>query len=532
MIGFSIAKADWLVQCRLGQSESAMPNRIPTGVKLALALSFAAEAVCAVPARAGTSDAVRNQLAKTDCKRGAFGNYYLEHQGGDPPKTYSGRVFKLSQNYPDRLPPMEAYPWLKIGFKDGAPTDPRAYLQALLAYGLEGNVDVDFYVEDNKRRKWYGMPWMDWNTEVAADWPGTDGREFVHGFTHEFDSSGQTLSMLQNGFADTWSGAYFNDRAGFGIGQVYCNPDDPTPGALNPDPTGLNNFPDGSYIIKLLFSTVEEKELPNVKGALEWKADVFVNDDPTWRNKGPFSRFKRAVGTIRLIQIDVSVRDDRSLTGWLLGTFGYDGNAKGTTPWERMVPLGIQWGNSPTATFASTCAGPNGPCDQSKLTEQWINAQAVKDLATPPLNFDHLGYGGRLAGPVDNVKASCMGCHQTAGFPSVAILPEFSANGALLKLDAATRPQTEQSLRMMYQGNIAAGVVFSDTQLYAADSSLQLSMSLQNFVSVRCAVGRSSNASLCKQRDQWARLQKLAIEQSLTLGTPGRGGAPIPTGPK
>lgn len=83
---------------------------------------------------------------------------------------------------------MEKYPWLKVGFKNGGPVDPEAYLRALLAYGLEGNVDVGFYVEDNKVRNWYGIPWMDWNTEVTADWPGTDGREFVHGFTHEFNS--------------------------------------------------------------------------------------------------------------------------------------------------------------------------------------------------------------------------------------------------------------------------------------------------------------------------------------------------------
>ena len=101
-----------------------------------------------------------------------------------------------------------------------------------------------------------------------SDWPGTDGREFIHGFTHEFDSSGDTLSTLQHDFVDTWSGGYFNDRAAFGLGQVYCNPDEPAPGSLNPDPTGLNNFPNGSYIIKLLFSTVTEEQLPIVKNAL------------------------------------------------------------------------------------------------------------------------------------------------------------------------------------------------------------------------------------------------------------------------
>ncbi|GJE54330.1 hypothetical protein [Methylobacterium thuringiense] len=502
----------------------------------AQAIVILATSVCLGTMQASaTTDEVRNHLARKDCVRGKFANYYREGQGGDPAPNYRGRVYKLSQDYPNQLPPAEKLPWQKIDFKDGGPVDPRAYLQALLDYGLEGNVDVDFYVEDNKVRKWYGMPWMDWNTEVASDWPGTDGREFVHGFTHEFDSSGNTLSTLQRDFVDTWSGAYFNDRAAFGIGQVYCNPDDPKPGALNPDPTALNTFPDGAFIIKLLFSTVTEDQLPTVKNALEWKADVFVNDDPRWRNAGPIERFKREISTIRMIQIDVSVRDARSTTGWLLGTFGYDGNARGDTPWKRMVPLGLQWGNSPKATFAETCTGPNGPCDQSKLTEQWINPQALKELTNAPLNFNHLGYGGRLAGPVDNAKASCMGCHQTAGFPNVAILPEFSANGTLLGLDAERRPQTEQSLRMMYQANVVSGVVFSDTQLYSSDSSLQLSMSLQNYVSLRCAArppgagAPQETPSLCTQLARWQVLQRKSIDAVSTFGTPGPDGGPLPS---
>ena len=186
-----------------------------------------------VPDKAFASDdEARNAQANKDCVRGRFKDYYLQAAGGDPPAGYTGRVFKLSQDYPSQLPPKENYPWLAIEFKDGGPVDPEAYLRALLAYGLEGNVEVDFYVEDNKVRRWYGMPWMDWNSEVAADWPGTDGREFVHGFTHEFDTFPKTLSTFQDTFADTWSGAYFNDRAGFGIGQVYCDPDNPRPGAL------------------------------------------------------------------------------------------------------------------------------------------------------------------------------------------------------------------------------------------------------------------------------------------------------------
>jgi hypothetical protein len=68
-----------------------------------------------------------------------------------------------------------------IEFKNGGTVDPEAYLLALLDYGLEGNVAVDFYVPDNKVGKWYGVPWMDWNTEVASDWPGTDVTLYLTG---------------------------------------------------------------------------------------------------------------------------------------------------------------------------------------------------------------------------------------------------------------------------------------------------------------------------------------------------------------
>jgi hypothetical protein len=486
------------------------------------------------PAHA-SSDAARNAQAQTDCVRGKFADYYLQGRGGDPPPDYRGPIYRLSQDYPNMLPPMEDYPWLKIPFRNGGPLDPAAYLKALLDYGLEGNVQVDFYVQNNPVRKWYSMPWMDWNTEVAADWPGTDGREFVHGLTHEFDTEGNTFGESQSEFVDTWAQAYVNSRYAFGAGQVWCHPDDPQPGALNPDHTALNNMADGSYVIKLLFSTVTEAELPIVRGAFEWDADIYVNKSPRYRNEGPLSRYQRHLDKVRLIQIDLQVRDDRSPTGWLLGTYGYDGRTPGATPWDRMVPLGLQWGNNPTVPFAETCSGPNGPCDYTRLTEQWINLQAVKDLATPPLNFNHLGFGGRLAGPVDNPKSSCIGCHMTAGFPMVPILPDFTPNSALVRLDSRTHPELQQAFRMLWFGDVPAGVVFSDSQLYSADYSLQLAMGLTNFVSLRCAKDAGlPRPVLCDQLMAWGAAQRKATAGVLTFGTPGPAGAPIgtPDGPQ
>jgi hypothetical protein len=306
------------------------------------------------------------------------------------------------------------------------------------------------------------MPWMDWNSEVAADWPGTDGREFVHGLTHEFDSFAKTLSKIQGKFVDTWSGACYNDRAGFGVGQVY----------------------------------------------------------------GPISRFERKVQTVRLLQIDVAVRDDRSVTGWLFGTFAYDGRKKGATAWDRMVPLGLQWGSNPKVTYVETC-DKDGKCGQEKLTEQWIDDDAVASLTTDPIALDHLGYGGRLAGPVDNPKAACMGCHQTAGFPAVAIEPEASALAPILGIDDTKTATDHQDYRMSFYRNVVSGTVFSDRQLYSSDFSLQLSMSLTNFTSLHCAVRTADKPEICGTMTKWADAMRNYVDEMMTFGTPGPGGAPL-----
>lgn len=143
-------------------------------IRLAVGLALALTVLGAVQAQASNDDA-RNAMARKDCARGTFSDYYLQGKGGDPPSDYRGPVYKLSQDYPPQLPPIEDCPWLKIPFKNGGPVDPATYLKTLLDYGLEGNVPVDFYVERNTTRRWYSLPWMDWNTEVAFDWPGRMG---------------------------------------------------------------------------------------------------------------------------------------------------------------------------------------------------------------------------------------------------------------------------------------------------------------------------------------------------------------------
>jgi hypothetical protein len=155
----------------------------------------------------------------------------------------------------------------------------------------------------------------------------------------------------------------------------------------------------------------------------------------------------------------------------------------------------------------------------------------VKKLASPPISIDHLGFGGRLAGPVDNPEAACMGCHQTAGFPAVSILPEFSTLAPVLGLKDAKTVADHQDFRMGYYKNVVAGATFSDSQLYSSDFSLQLAMSLYNFTSLRCAVSVADKPKICETLDKWAKAMRTYVGNVMTFGTPGPSGAPLaPTG--
>jgi hypothetical protein len=227
----------------------------------------------------------------------------------------------------------------------------------------------------------------------------------------------------------------YNPRGGFVLGQVWKNRD-------APDPTQAR-FPEGTVAFKLIFTTATVDQVPILKGSLEWQADIDRAKDA-----GPRP-------TLRLLQIDVAVRDSRAdaTTGWVFGTFIYDGNAQGATVWDRMVPIGDMWGNDPEQL---TKHGP--------LMETVINPQARALV-------QHLGYQGRLNGPIDNAASSCLSCHSTAQVPSdlseptVSPVPPIGASPAVLA---------------RYFRNVEAGTPFTDGQM-SLDYSLQLQNGIANW---------------------------------------------------
>jgi hypothetical protein len=105
--------------------------------------------------------------------------------------------------------------------------------------------------------------------------------------------------------------------------------------------------------------------------------------------------------SVRLLQMDVAAADARSPTGWVFGTFAYDSSATDPSPWRRLRPVGLSWGNDPGFTPADQAAG-------KKLTQTTISDQI------PAYAAGHLGWAGRANGPVDNPFSGCLSCHGTA----------------------------------------------------------------------------------------------------------------------
>ena len=339
----------------------------------------------------------------------------------NPPAGWTGPVFKLSQNYPTTTPTPEVLPWKAFDFK----TQPMEYLQAVLAYGLEGNVEVEFQGELNSVRKWYHTPWMH------------PGREFIHGMTHERSSRPKELAPTQTGMFQNWAVGLYNAPAGFTIGKVWANPSSPDP--------SLARFPDGAMAFKLLFTQAPVSQVPYLANDFQWLADI-----------NQISKGGSPPQMLSLLQIDVAVRDTRadSTTGWVFGTFIYDSQAPGTTPWQRLVPIGLMWGNDPTKVISG-----------GALKQTFINpAQRIPQ---------HLGFKGRLNGPVDNPVSSCLSCHSTAAVslnpprPTIPGIPPANPTNAQLR---------------SYFRNIQSGTPFT-TGYTSLDYSLQLQVGVANLAS-------------------------------------------------
>jgi uncharacterized membrane protein YphA (DoxX/SURF4 family) len=349
--------------------------------------------------------------------------------GEKPPLGWSGKVFKLSQNFP-KSPGNDTYmPWLKIDFKK----DPLKYVQVVYEYILQGNTECDWVVQNNKVRPWYHVPWMDWRDPRD----GTLGREFINGLTRERDSKPYELGPDQNDFVQNWAIGLYNQKGGYVIGRVWRNPQKPDP--------DVAEFPEGTVCGKLLFTACDTVSAPYLKYAPQWQANIHTSVN---------EKFRKRVVTMHLLQFDIAVRDSRANdgSGWVFGTLIYDGDAPFENPWMRMVPAGLSWGNDAGVTADLVKHG-------EILKQNFINPKLKEKFK--------FGWGGRLNGPVDNPNSGCISCHSTAQFPMVS--------------SQAPSDNASSAERMhWFRETLLTGHSFSAGSV-SMHYSMQLAISLENF---------------------------------------------------
>ena len=128
--------------------------------------------------------------------------------------------------------------------------------------------------------------------------------------------------------------------------------------------------------------------------------------------------------------------------------FFWFGSSSPGSGWENVSPVGLMWGNDPKALD-----------DGGPIVESWIN---------PKVSMPHIGYEGRLNGPVDNKVSSCLSCHSTAQDPSTTA-PMIPPKGA----DKATLAR--------WFRNIPSGTAFTPPAR-PLDYSLQVSGGIRNFL--------------------------------------------------
>jgi len=133
----------------------------------------------------------------------------------------------------------------------------------------------------------------------------------------------------------------------------------------------------------------------------------------------------------------------------VFGTFVYGGGPGGPagSGWTNVAPVGSSWGNDPTYSGS----GPVG--------EQVMNTA---------VNMPHVGYQGRLNGPVDNPVSSCLSCHSTAEIPRAARM--YPASGS-----------TPAQIALFFR-NVPSDTPFdNDGKHTSTDYSLQVAGGISNF---------------------------------------------------
>lgn len=390
-----------------------------------------------------------------------------------PPKGWSGPVFRLSDAFPKRpVDHAAAQPWrdskFDVLFTKGTSTGDKTalaeeYSWLVMTYLQDGNIDNDMEVEDdwdlceNTTRPWFHMPFQTYD--------GLTGRDFTHGLTREApvtfnlnnsEHPGSDLTLAST----MWAVGFYNATAAYTLGTIWKS--DGTVAI----PTKSISFEEGAVVGKLLFNTDSPQQFSSLANMPSWTANIsnpgYCTCTPA---KGESScslaeeslqcgRSTSAFGPVTLLQFDIAVKDSRAPgTGWVFGTFVADGQRKASepNPWNRISPLGLMWGNATPPRGQVAAAYPADPRKDGfkDIVIFWdvvnmLNEAGGSVAAQAP---GHLGCNSRLNGPADNANSACMSCHGTASVPdrnmtTPPIVTQFSGGSVTSECVTPTTGET------------------------------------------------------------------------------------------
>ncbi len=262
---------------------------------------------------------------------------------------------------------------------------------------------------------WRMMPWVgDADCKLGASGrdasAGTSTGQLIPRGTLP-DQRSDAAGDLQNHsitWYDPW--ASYALSSVFGVGK---------PGEGNPD---NEQMPDGSVLVKIAVLTpyADGTEWPGVQGAPVWPVYRPPVGPDAEACPAPASSFQLI--STRVIQFDIILKSSfyAPETGWVFATWLWDASAVGDAPLDKFTLLGTMWGNDPGIAQTDLCT-PAKP-----LQQNWINPGA------PAYGYQQLGWGCRLAGPIDVARrpvgfedgstcptarvSSCMSCHGSSEF--------------------------------------------------------------------------------------------------------------------
>lgn len=387
-------------------------------------------------------------------------------------------IFRLKTDFPKKLP-AEIPEFLKrIDFR----RNPLEYILAVRDYAFEGNLP-DWNPHQNRIRSWYHIPWLHPSAAGANAYPPNGGTEGFRGLIKEAPLSPGQLGPGQlgkDGSYSVYAITLINEFAGYSMGRMWADP-------LNPDPKVLDKrwgggFPVGTVFAKLLFTDAPQgvDEVACLENPLTWKAYITQN---FWTST------TRQVTDVHLLQMDIMVRDARAegpgMTGWVFGTFVYNGRLNRGNKFMNLVPVGLMWGNDPEDRTNTTNPFP---VTETKPNPKLKQTVVFNDGNLPP---QHLGWNGRLNGPADLNTTSCMSCHNAAQYPA---LTSLVPDGAVP--DGGQKPPAQGGTDawMEWFQNIPCATSM-DPRAYSTDFSFQVAIALTNFFTAKSAVAQGSWAT-------------------------------------